>query len=467
MRWSPRLAGCLVAVAALAAPSAGLAHSELRSAEPPPGARLASVPASVRLVFSAPVEEAFLRLRVVADDGTVVSGPARRDPRDSRAIVAPGLRLSVQGPLRVEWRVLSQDGHPGGGAFVLGVGAEPSPVTDDDVVRRDLGPLPVAARLLALAGPLGALGLLALAIGVVGPAVRAGGISVPGEPPARSERFVAHARAALDRRGSGWWIAWWVMVGAQAVGLALAPAALLWGLREDAGELGRLLGDTRFGEGWWGQVVALLLLLVMSVVVRRRVAGRAPPLDPRLLVLGLGPLVALWSISDSGHASTGADATLNVAIDLVHSVATAAWFGGLLGLAVLVIPALAGLADDDRVRLAAAVVVRFSALALTAVAVLVVTGVYRALAEVSVGELATSAYGRALLVKLGLFAVLLVGGAYNRMIVHPRLERAALGLDPSDRGAAAALRMSVRAELVLAAALLVSVAVLVSLPPPG
>jgi len=290
---------------------------------------------------------------------------------------------------------------------------------------------------------------------------------VPGEPPARSERFVAHARAALDRRGSGWWIAWWVMVGAQAVGLALAPAALLWGLREDAGELGRLLGDTRFGEGWWGQVVALLLLLVMSVVVRRRVAGRAPPLDPRLLVLGLGPLVALWSISDSGHASTGADATLNVAIDLVHSVATAAWFGGLLGLAVLVIPALAGLADDDRVRLAAAVVVRFSALALTAVAVLVVTGVYRALAEVSVGELATSAYGRALLVKLGLFAVLLVGGAYNRMIVHPRLERAALGLDPSDRGAAAALRMSVRAELVLAAALLVSVAVLVSLPPPG
>ena len=53
------------------------------------------------------------------------------------------------------------------------------------------------------------------------------------------------------------------------------------------------------------------------------------------------------------------------------------------------------------------------------------------------------------------------------MIVHPRLERTALGLDPSDRGAAEALRVSVRAELVLAAALMVSVAVLVSLPPPG
>ena len=208
-------------------------------------------------------------------------------------------------------------------------------------------------------------------------------------------------------------------------------------------------------------------MLVSSVVVRRWVSGRAVPRDARLALLGVGPLAALWSISASGHASTGGDATLNVAIDLLHGLATAAWLGGLVGLAVLAIPAAWSLADADRVRFAAAVVVRFSALALTAVAVLVITGVYRALAEVSVGELTSTGYGRALLVKLGLFAVLLVGGAYNRMVVHPRLERAALGLDPGDRGAAAALRVSVRAELVVAAALMVSVAVLISLPPPG
>jgi copper transport protein len=63
--------------------------------------------------------------------------------------------------------------------------------------------------------------------------------------------------------------------------------------------------------------------------------------------------------------------------------------------------------------------------------------------------------------------VLLIGGAYNRLVAHPRLERAALGLDPDDRGASSALRVSVTAELALAAALMVSVAVLVSLPPPG
>ena len=78
-----------------------------------------------------------------------------------------------------------------------------------------------------------------------------------------------------------------------------------------------------------------------------------------------------------------------------------------------------------------------------------------------------TAYGRALLVKLGIFAVMLGMGAYNRMVVHPRLERAALGLSETDRGAGAALRVSVRAELALAAALMVSVAVLVSLSPPA
>ena len=186
------------------------------------------------------------------------------------------------------------------------------------------------------------------------------------------------------------------------------------------------------------------------------------------LALGLPPAAALVAISWAGHASSGGDRTANVVIDALHSLATAAWLGGLLGLAVLALPAVRALAPGDRVRLGAGVVVRFSALALTAVAVLVVTGVYRALAELeSVGDVADTAYGRALLVKLGLFAVLLVGGAYNRLVAHPRLERAALGLDPDDRGAAAALRVSVAAELALATALMVSVAVLVSLPPPG
>ncbi len=179
--------------------------------------------------------------------------------------------------------------------------------------------------------------------------------------------------------------------------------------------------------------------------------------------------MALAAISWGGHASAGGDATANIVIDFLHSGATAAWIGGLLGLAMVVAPAVARLGETDRVRLAAAVVVRFSALAMVAVVVLVVTGVYRALAEVRVGEIcSTPATAGRCVVKLGLFAVLLLGGAYNRMIVHPRLERAALGLDPDrPRGRSPRCASACGPSSRSPRSCWSCVAVLVSLPPPA
>jgi len=420
----------------------------------------------VRLVFSAAVEEEFLVVRVTGPNGATVSGAPRRDPRDARAVIAP-VRFRGPGVLTVSWRVLSQDGHPWSGAYALGVRVPAGDAAATATVRAGPGSLSRVSRLLGLVAPLGLVGLIALAAGVVAPAVRAGGIVIPGEPAARAAAFRERASEALAWAAPRWWRAWWSLVGAGALGLALAPLGVLWGMREGLGGLGALLGGTRFGAGWWAQVGGLAVAASASALVVRRRGPRALADGPRpAILLGSGPVVALAAISWWGHASTGGDASANIVIDLLHNLATAAWIGGLLGLAVLVTPALGRLDEGTRVRFAAAVVVRFSALALAAVAVLVVTGVYRALAEVSVGDLLDTGYGRVLLVKLGLFALLLAGGAYNRMIIHPRLERAALGLDPGDRGAASALRVSVRVELALAAALLVAVALLVSLPPP-
>ncbi len=106
-------------------------------------------------------------------------------------------------------------------------------------MRSDHGALPVLARLLSLVGPLGAIGLLVLAAGVVAPAVAAGGIVVPGEKPAvtdglpRAGRRGARARRArvVDR-----------VVGPRgrqrAPGSPWLPLATLRVLREGPGELG-------------------------------------------------------------------------------------------------------------------------------------------------------------------------------------------------------------------------------------
>ena len=173
-------------------------------------------------------------------------------------------------------------------------------------------------------------------------------------------------------------------------------------------------------------------------------------------------------MSWAGHASDGTDVVINIGADALHGIAAAAWLGGLVGLLILVVGPAQTLAEGDRVRLLAAAVVRFSSLAILSVAVLVVTGTYRALAELdSLSQLVTTGYGIALVVKLGIFAVMLGAGGYSRIVLHPRLERAALGLDDHDRGASRALRTSLRVELALAAALMVAVGVLVAMTPSG
>ena len=91
---------------------------------------------------------------------------------------------------------------------------------------------------------------------------------------------------------------------------------------------------------------------------------------------------------------------------------------------------------------------RLSAIALGSVAVIAVTGLIRALSEVSaVSQLWSSGYGRALVVKTSLLALLVSLGWINRSRLVPRLRLEAL-------------RRNVAVELVVLAGLVIAVAFL-------
>ena len=83
--------------------------------------------------------------------------------------------------------------------------------------------------------------------------------------------------------------------------------------------------------------------------------------------------------------------------------------------------------------------------------VLVVTGAVRALSELSaVSQLWTTSYGRAILVKTGIFAVLVGAATVSRSRVSASLDR---------------LRTAVTVELVLAFGIVVAVSILTALRP--
>ncbi len=427
------------------------------------GAPIATAPPDLRIPLGTPLEQALASGTVVGPHGARAS-LARVDPDDPDAIVL-GVPSDGAGTYRAAWSVLTTDGHPIAGTQALVVrSAEPvappiAPRGSDGV-----GLVGIIARLLVLLGVLGTLGMAVTREWVLGTALRQGGIAPPGDGDADGHR--ARSAFAADAPVRAWWRAWWALEIAWLAGLAMALPAQAARLGIGTAGLGTLLGDTRWGTAWIGLAILAGIAATAGVIVRRGDASPSPGATRATALVAPGVIGAIV-LSWSGHASTGTDATLGIMLDVLHGWATAVWLGGILMLAVLAIPLLRALAPDDRVRLGAGIVVRFSAVAMAAVVVLVVTGVYRALAELpSPSALWTTAYGAALVVKLAIFAVMLAVAAWNRWVLHPRLERAALGIAPGGTASLGALRISMRAELVLALAVLAAVAVLVSVPPP-
>jgi len=432
----------------LCLPALAHAHADLSRSEPAPGERVAAAPEAIRLALTAPVEEAGLAVSVLSPNGEELVRSVRRTEEDPAAVAVALAPATAVGVYQVRWRTFSQDGRVTHGLQRFGVGADAPGGVARDVGR---GVVVIGARALAIAGPILLLGLVVLRIGVA--------------------RLSSPERAAAL-----WWRAWLIGTALWAIGLAFLTIETVGAFDRDPfggfstavdPDLSELLVDTR-----WGIAVLVQTAMLAAAWVIERVARRVPSADwteqEWLWALAAPPGVALVSISWASHASSGNDATVSIGVDAIHNLATGIWLGGLVGLLALVVLPARSLAEPARVATVAPVIVRFSAVAVAAVTVLVVTGLYRALVELdTLRDLVDTGYGRALAVKLAVFALLLTVGAYNRFVAHPRLERAEMGLAKSDRGAAAMLVHTVRAELVLSAVLLAVVGVLVSLPPPG
>jgi putative copper export protein/nitrogen fixation protein FixH len=218
------------------------------------------------------------------------------------------------------------------------------------------------------------------------------------------------------------------------------------------------------------------------------------PAGPRLAVLGVAAAGAMFVHAQAGHAETASPVRLlNVADQWLHMLAAGVWVGGLVWL-LLGLRKLDGTARVTAVR-------RFSQLAFAAVAVIAVTGVLRAVPEVgSLGALVSTSFGVVLLVKSGLFVVLMGVAWRNRYRLVPRVagpappapggpspimggaladppgqSGPATGTRPAGSGApppgaasaraVGSLRRSVGSEVALAAVVLVVAAVLSGLPP--
>jgi copper resistance protein D len=217
-----------------------------------------------------------------------------------------------------------------------------------------------------------------------------------------------------------------------------------------------VLNQTQFGLVFEIRIVLLSILALCLVYDRFALANVAA------LAAALGLAAALAWIGHAG-STLGAAGPVHVTADALHLLAASTWIGGLVSL-LLLLAATSRNQASAWAKLARDATERFSTLGLLSVAILILTGVANAWILVgSFHALLVTEYGRLLISKIAVFAIMLAFAAMNRFWWTPRL--ASL---PGKNEDAEALRQLTRnsiIEIVLGVVIFVIVGMLGTLHP--
>ena len=466
------LVGGLVLAGPFVVSDSALGHASLVGTEPDRGARLEEPPERVVFEFSEEVETGLGSVDVFDSSGAALeTGPAT-SPSDDRSRVAVDLPAGLgDGIYTAVYRVVSADAHPvsGGFTFIVGEpGAVSSPAVADLLEMKEAGPVTDAAfwlvrwlGWLGVAGVTGAL-LCLLLLGVpsrAGPGLPATGLLRGTEGPIG---LLLAGSAVLVLATS---VTSLPLQGATGAGTSFWDAF-------DRGTVDAVLG-TGFGRAASLRLLGVLALIpLIAVLLWKGHPGDGPDRGRSLVAPGALATLALLLFAAgaavSGHAATQGAGWLVQPAAALHAGAMAVWAGGLCAIA-FVLPRTTAIlvAPEDKTAVLTTVLLRFSTVALVCVAVLAATGTVQALAAVeAAADLVDTGWGRALVAKVLLFAVLIGLGAVMRSRVIPAL--VARRADRSSPGAPGrSARRVLRADVLLAAAVLALTAVLVTYPPPG
>lgn len=383
------------------------AHAELLDTVPVRGEVLTSAPEQVELRFNENVTTVRGAFQLFAPDSAALA----LDATASDGVVTVELPAQLaDGTHSVAYRVVSADGHPVGGVLTFHIGEATSTSITPEPVARNATEALFNGLTIALY-----IGLLFLA-GIV----FFHSFVLPADAPTMVHRSLRRICLAM-------------LLLAGVAATTLVPVAALRVLGKSPVAI--LQPGTWFDGVTWApvQVAAVVLLAgVPAHLLSRRGAKRWAAAVAAVAVVA--PVL-------TGHTRTMEPTGLMILADAGHLLAAAFWAGGLVGM-LLLIPTLGAgtelgadccappnapgtegaLVPLDRAAALADVVVRFSRWALVSVVVLAVSGITMGvLVTGSVEKLITTAYGRMLLVKLGIVVAVVALAAWNRFALVPQL----------------------------------------------
>jgi copper transport protein len=426
------LACCLV----LLLPATSEAHAILLQSDPAQDAVLKSPPAQVRMWFSEDLNPTFstaqvlsgsTKQRVDEQDAHVSSSNTREMDLSLSANLPPSVYI-------VLWRTQSaDDGHVLNGSFIFSVAAA------DGTVPKYNGSIPTQNTLgsSSTGGSTGQLDGPTLFSLIMVTLVDLGSVFWVGAqlwrmfvPPAEQEESTEHKeiRQQEERRFERFFaLPSLLLILLANVGVLVGQGLVIAGGQAISPQLLiGLVSNSRFGTYWTMREIVVVLALLIALYVfftKQRPRIVSASLAWINLVLGLALLIA---VTLSGHAAATNNNILvfAVLVDWLHLLAASLWVGGMMYISTTYLPVLKGRSLKECASSLLSTLPRYSPLAITGVIIMAVSGPFNATVHMnSWAQLISTAYGRALVVKVLLVCALLVTSAIHVRIFRPRLAK--------------------------------------------
>ena len=238
--------------------------------------------------------------------------------------------------------------------------------------------------------------------------------------------------------------------------VAAMTGTSLWAV--DGSAFREIVTQSAIGSAWVVRMVAVAIALLAALAL-----GRSPRLARYCLLASA--VLAIATLVWTGHAGAteGWTGSLHRLSDIVHMLAAAIWIGGIAAFSWLLFQPLAH-QSDAQIRIAHRALEQFSRVGTLAVGLIVLTGIINSLSLMGLPHpyaLFASRYGQLLLIKLALFAAMLMLAGVNRWRLTPALGAANGNPVPALRG----LRQSLVLETSTVLTILAVVAWLGTLEP--
>lgn len=373
------------------------AHAYITNSNPGENEIVETAPDSVYIEFNEKIQTGFTILNVLNSSGERVDQKnVEINPKTEKSITV-GLKPDLPNDIyTIEWRVVSADGHSVSGMIPFSIGDLPEGATFP--TQQDAGNLSTFISTMINKGFLYIgfslyMGILLFYVNWYT------GNNLSSNLIKRSKNVSITAITLLAVS-----IISFIVIQTQSY----AGGGLLASIKPS--NLMETLKNTKEGTIWILQIILLVILYVSHLSIWKKEAylDRKKWIIPGLAFLGI-----IVSKAFLGHPSSSLYETVAIIFDFAHLAAASIWLGGML---VIILFFREGIfaRDGEGHDLYWSSMEKYSLWALFSVAVLVISGAINAsLLIPDFHSLVSTAYGKILLIKVGLLVLMLIFGAYH------------------------------------------------------